>query len=93
MNRDIVEGNWKQFKGTVRASWCTLIGDDRGALTGRRIQSSGKRQSAYGIIRSKKLRDTVITYSAHNILLPNPAMVGNLPMRTSAPALLAHDNH
>ena len=56
MNRDIVEGNWKQFKGRAQARWSVLIGDHLGVITGRRTQVAGARQSAYGVIRSKTLR-------------------------------------
>jgi uncharacterized protein YjbJ (UPF0337 family) len=56
MNRDIVKGNWKKFKGKVQVRWGTLIGDHLGVITGRRTQSAGERQWAYGVIRSKTLR-------------------------------------
>jgi len=53
MNRDIVQGNWKQFKGKVRVRWGRLIGDYLGVITGRRTQSVGERQRAFGVFRSK----------------------------------------
>lgn len=56
MNRDIVEGNWKQFKGRVQVRWGRLIGDHLGVITGKRTQISGERQRAYGAIRAKTLK-------------------------------------
>jgi len=53
MNRDIVQGNWKQFKGKVRVRWGRLIGDYLGVITGRRTQSVGERQRAFGVFRAK----------------------------------------
>jgi len=58
MNRDIVQGNWKQIKGKMQAGWGMLIGDHLGVITGRRTQFVGERQRAYGAFRRKTLRDT-----------------------------------
>lgn len=55
MNRDIVEGNWKQFKGKVQVRWGRLTGDYLGVVTGKRTQLAGEIQRSYGAIRSKKL--------------------------------------
>lgn len=55
MNRDFVEGSWKQFKGKTRAGWSMLIGNHLGVISGKRTQYDGERQRAYGIIRSKIL--------------------------------------
>jgi uncharacterized protein YjbJ (UPF0337 family) len=55
MNRDIVEGNWKQFKGKVQVRWGRLIGDYLGVVTGKRTQLAGEIQRSYGGIRSKTL--------------------------------------
>lgn len=57
MNWDLVQGNLKQFKGRVRVSWCTLIGDHLGVISAKRTQSVGERQAAYGVLRAKALRD------------------------------------
>jgi len=57
MNRDIVAGSWKQFKGKLQVLWGMLIGDHLGVITGRRTQVVGERQWAYGLLRSRTLRD------------------------------------
>jgi uncharacterized protein YjbJ (UPF0337 family) len=49
MNWDIVEGNWKQFKGKVKAQWGNLTDDQLDVIAGKRIELSGKIQEAYGL--------------------------------------------
>lgn len=49
MNWDIVEGNWKQFKGKVKAKWGKLTDDHLDEIAGKRDQLAGKIQEAYGV--------------------------------------------
>ena len=49
MNWDIVEGNWKQFKGKVKEQWGKLTDDHLDKIAGKRDQLTGKIQEAYGI--------------------------------------------
>ena len=49
MNWDIVEGNWKQFKGKVRVRWGKLTDDQLDLIAGKRTELAGKIQEAYGI--------------------------------------------
>lgn len=51
MNWQIVEGNWKQFRGTVRARWGKLTDDHLDEIAGKRDQLLGKIQETYGIKR------------------------------------------
>ncbi len=51
MNWQIVEGNWKQFRGTVRARWGKLTDDHLDEIAGKRDQLLGKIQEMYGIKR------------------------------------------
>jgi len=53
MNWDIVEGNWKQFKGKVKARWGNLTDDHLEVIGGKRIALSGKLQEAYGITKDE----------------------------------------
>lgn len=48
MNWDIVEGNWKQFKGKVKTQWGKLTDDQLDVIAGRRTELAGKIQEAYG---------------------------------------------
>jgi uncharacterized protein YjbJ (UPF0337 family) len=51
INWDRIEGNWKQFKGSVRQQWGRLTEDDLEVVAGRRDHLAGKIQAAYGITR------------------------------------------
>ena len=49
MNRDRLEGKWKQFTGTVRERWGSLTDDRLSIVAGRHDQLAGKYQEQYGI--------------------------------------------
>lgn len=49
MQWDIVEGNWKQFKGKVKENWGKLTDDELDTIAGKRDQLAGRLQEAYGI--------------------------------------------
>jgi len=49
MNWDIVAGNWKQFKGKIKARWGNLTDDQLDIIAGRRDKLAGRIQEAYGI--------------------------------------------
>ena len=49
MNWDIVEGNWKQFKGRVRVRWGKLTDDHLETISGKRVELLGRLQELYGI--------------------------------------------
>lgn len=53
MNWDIVEGNWKQFKGKVRTRWGKLTDDQLDLIAGKRIELAGKIQEAYGVSKDE----------------------------------------
>jgi uncharacterized protein YjbJ (UPF0337 family) len=53
MNWDIVEGNWKQFKGKVRVRWGKLTDDQLDLIAGKRTELAGKIQEAYGITKDE----------------------------------------
>lgn len=53
MNWDIVQGNWKQFKGTVRAQWGKLTDDNLDVIGGKRTELAGKIQETYGISKDE----------------------------------------
>jgi uncharacterized protein YjbJ (UPF0337 family) len=56
MNWDRIEGNWKQFKGKVKAEWGKLTNDDMDFLDGKKDQLVGKIQERYGIRRDEAER-------------------------------------
>jgi uncharacterized protein YjbJ (UPF0337 family) len=49
MNWNVIEGNWKQYAGKVKAQWGKLTDDHLVSINGRREQLAGKIQEAYGI--------------------------------------------
>jgi uncharacterized protein YjbJ (UPF0337 family) len=53
MNWIIVEGNWKQFKGSLRTCWSRLTHDQHGVIVGKRIVSAGRAQKAFGIAKNE----------------------------------------
>ncbi len=48
MNKDILEGNWKQIKGQVKEMWGRLTDDELDQIEGRRERLAGILQERYG---------------------------------------------
>ena len=48
MNRDRVEGNWKQFSGKLKEQWAKLTHNDLGVNAGKRDQLAGCIQVRHG---------------------------------------------
>ena len=65
MNKDIIEGNWKQLKGRVQAQWGKLTDDDLDVVEGRREQLAGKIQERYGLTREEAERQLKDWERAH----------------------------
>ncbi|HRD34150.1 MAG TPA: CsbD family protein [Rhodocyclaceae bacterium] len=53
MNKDIIEGNWKQLKGKVQQQWGKLTDDDFDVIAGRSTELAGRIQERYGISRDE----------------------------------------
>jgi len=53
MNRDIIEGNWKQLKGSIKEQWGNLTDDNLDVIAGRRDKLAGKLQESYGITKDE----------------------------------------
>ena len=53
MNWDIVEGNWKHFKGKVKEQWGKLTDDNLDVIAGKRDGLAGKIQEAYGVTKDE----------------------------------------
>ena len=56
MNKDRMEGNWKQLKGKVREQWGKLTDDEVDQIAGKRDQLVGRIQESYGIGRDEDER-------------------------------------
>lgn len=57
MNRDILEGNWHQMKGKVKARWGKLTDDELDQIEGNYEMLCGRIQEAYGLSRDQVERD------------------------------------
>lgn len=65
MNWNIVEGNWKQFKGEVKTLWGRLTDDQLDVIAGKRIELAGKIQEAYGITEDEA-EEQIKRFELHN---------------------------
>lgn len=60
MNRDRIAGYWRQLRGIVRQRWSRLTANYAGVVAGRRQQTLGEIQEAYGVtkdVSEKQLAD------------------------------------
>ena len=57
MNRDRLEGKWKQFSGRWRERWGRLTGDRLSVVIGRHNQLAGRYQERYGITKEENRRE------------------------------------
>ena len=53
MNQDIIQGKWKQLKGSIKAQWGKLTDDDLDRMEGDQHYLSGKLQERYGWAKDK----------------------------------------
>lgn len=65
MNWDIIEGNWKQFKGKVKAQWGKLTDDHIDVIAGKRDELAGKIQETYGVTKDEAEKQ-IKTFEEHN---------------------------
>ena len=56
MNWDILEGKWKQMKGSVKKQWGKLTDDDLDYMAGSKDQFVGRLQERYGIAKDEAQR-------------------------------------
>ena len=68
MNKDTVEGNWKQMKGHVKERWGKLTDDDLTQAAGNSEILAGKIQERYGIAKdeAKKQLDEFMRVGKQN---------------------------
>jgi len=53
MDKDRIEGNWKQVKGTIKEKWGKLTDDDLTVIEGNTEKLAGKIQERYGIAKDE----------------------------------------
>ena len=53
INKDTIEGNWKQLKGKVKEQWGKLTDDDITVINGKQDQLVGRIQERYGVAKDE----------------------------------------
>lgn len=53
MNKDQIEGDWKQIKGEAKLRWGKLTDDDMTSIAGRKEKLLGKIQERYGYAKAR----------------------------------------
>lgn len=56
MNKDRIQGKWKQLAGTLKEKWGKLTDDDLSIVEGNSEYLAGKLQERYGIAREEAER-------------------------------------
>ncbi len=57
MNKDRLEGNWKQLKGSIKERWGKLTDDDLDVIEGERDKLMGRIQERYGIAKDQARKE------------------------------------
>jgi len=57
MNRDQMEGRWKELKGSARQKWADLTDADLDRVNGRRMELVGMIQKRYGKAKEQAERE------------------------------------
>jgi uncharacterized protein YjbJ (UPF0337 family) len=66
MNEDILQGNWKQFKGKVQQFWGDLTNDDLDRIQGSKTELAGIIQEKYGRSKEEAEREINEFLSKHS---------------------------
>jgi uncharacterized protein YjbJ (UPF0337 family) len=56
MNKDRIQGQWKQLTGTLKEKWGKLTNDDLDVAEGNSEYLAGKLQERYGIAKEEAER-------------------------------------
>ena len=65
MNKDIVEGNWKELKGKALKTWGDITSDEFDQMEGSRQELVGKIQQKYGKSKEEAEREVNDFYDKH----------------------------
>ena len=57
MDRNRVEGNWKEMKGKVKEQWGKLTDDDLDVIAGKQDQLEGQLQERYGYAKDQARKE------------------------------------
>ena len=53
MNRDVLEGNWKQLRGEIQRQWGKLTDDELDQAQGNAVKLAGLLQERYGYTKEQ----------------------------------------
>jgi uncharacterized protein YjbJ (UPF0337 family) len=70
MNRNILEGNWKQIRGSIREKWGELTDDELDQIAGKRDKLAGILQERYGYTQmeaERQIDDFLATWEDENV--------------------------
>jgi uncharacterized protein YjbJ (UPF0337 family) len=68
MNRDILEGKWKQLKGSAKQQFAKLTDDDWQYVNGAKDKFVGRLQERYGIGRDEAQRQADEWWRAQHLV-------------------------
>jgi uncharacterized protein YjbJ (UPF0337 family) len=69
MNKDIVEGKWKQFQGEAKSWWGKVTDDDMKRVSGKFDVFLGVLQQKYGLSRQQAMDEFDKQVTAHEAKL------------------------
>ena len=70
MNWDMIEDNWKQFRGHVKQKWSRLTEDNLDLIADKRDQLSEQIQESYGITKDQAERQVKLFEEIHKDFQP-----------------------
>ncbi len=65
MNKDQIEGKWKQLQGTVKEKWGKLTDDDLTVIGGKKDVLVGKIQERYGSTKEEAQKEADEFHDRH----------------------------
>ena len=66
MNKDIAEGKWEQFKGSIKEKWGDITDDDMTKISGSAQKLAGVLQERYGHTKEEAEKEVDNFWSRHD---------------------------
>ncbi len=69
MNKNILEGKWKQLRGEIRSKWGDLTDNELDEIAGQRDKLAGMLQEKYGYTQmeaERQIDDFLMDWEARN---------------------------
>jgi uncharacterized protein YjbJ (UPF0337 family) len=65
MNKDFLQGNWKQLRGDIQKQWGKLTNDDVDVIEGEYTKLIGRIQERYGYTREQAQQEVNDYFDRH----------------------------